>query len=319
MKKTTYLLAIFIAFQTLTFAQYTPIPDANFEQALIDFNIDSEGTLDGQILTSDAESEVNLSIINRNVADFTGIEAFINVLNVNVSYNTGFTDLDLTALTLLQSLDTEGCSGLSNILVTGLTSLTSMNLFGNAITSLDVSTNTALETLNVRNCALTELDLSSNTALVNLNCRNNGGGTSLTLLDVRNGNNANVVAFNSDFNGNLTCIFVDDATAAAGYGWIIDSGSTFVETEGECETLSVDTFDASAFSMYPNPATNVITISTSLSGAMLEIYNITGKRVLSKELAFGKNSFNVSSLQSGVYLARFTTEAKTETKKLIIN
>ena len=34
-------------------AQYTSIPDANFEQFLIDQGIDSEATLDGQVLTND--------------------------------------------------------------------------------------------------------------------------------------------------------------------------------------------------------------------------------------------------------------------------
>ncbi len=34
------------------FGQYTQLPDPNFEQALIDLGIDSEGILDGQFLTA---------------------------------------------------------------------------------------------------------------------------------------------------------------------------------------------------------------------------------------------------------------------------
>ncbi len=46
------------------FGQYTQVPDPNFEQALIDLGIDSEGILDGQFLTADAETITLLEIDN---------------------------------------------------------------------------------------------------------------------------------------------------------------------------------------------------------------------------------------------------------------
>jgi len=52
MKPFSIIICLF--FSAISFAQYTAIPDPNFEQWLLDNGIDSEATLDGQILTSDA-------------------------------------------------------------------------------------------------------------------------------------------------------------------------------------------------------------------------------------------------------------------------
>ena len=89
MRKTTFIILFLFIGQLTAFAQYTAIPDSNFEQALINFGVDSEGTLDGQILTADAESETSLTVVNQNITDLTGIDAFINLTAINVSYNAG--------------------------------------------------------------------------------------------------------------------------------------------------------------------------------------------------------------------------------------
>ena len=316
MKKTTYLLAIFIAFQTLTFAQYTAIPDMNFEQALITFGYDSEGGVpDGQILTADAVAATGtLSFAGQGITDLTGIDAFINIDGLNVSYNPGITTLDLTGNTGLINVNLEEVNGLVSLLLTDLSNLTDLNVFGTDLSMLDLTTNISLVSLNARNSSITTLDLSQNTLLTSIDVK----GNQLIFLDLRTGTNSGSVSLNSDSNPNLTCIFVDDATAAAGYGWSIDAGSTFVETEVECATLRVDSVKANIFSVYPNPASQLVTVSSKSQNATVEIYNVTGRRILSKTLSFGDNRINVSSLKSGVYLARFISDDRTETKKLII-
>lgn len=316
MKKTTYLIALIISIHAFTFAQYTSIPDAVFENYLISSGIDSEGTLDGQILTIDANSYVgNINTASLAIADFTGIEAFIATTGLNVSYNSSFTSLDLSSNIALTSISTEACSALNSINVSGLTLVTIMNFYGNDLTVLDVSTNTALESLEVRNNTLIDLDLSNNLVFTSLNCRNN----SLTDLDMRNGNNDNVVAFDSDFNNALTCIFVDDSTAPYLASWSKDALSLFANDVAECNTLSIENRNAVAFNMYPNPAVNKVFMSSSVQSSSVEIYNITGKLVLTKSLVYGTNTVSISNLSAGVYLARFTSDSKTETKKLIIN
>ena len=316
MKKTTYFIVMLLAMQTFTFAQYTSVPDGIFEQYLVTNGIDSEGTLDGQLLTSDANGYVgNINTAGLAIADFTGLEAFIATTGLNVSYNSSFTSLDLSSNVALTSISTEACSALNNINVSGLTLVTTMNFYGNDLSVLDVSTNNALESLEARNNTLLILDLSSNSLLTSLNCKNNA----LTDLDMRNGNNANVVAFDSDFNGSLTCIFVDDSSAPYLSSWSKDALSLYANDQAECNTLGLENKDLIAFNLYPNPAVNEVFMSTNVQSSSVEIYNITGKLVLAKALVFGNNTVNVSKLSAGVYLARFISENKTETKKLIIN
>ena len=141
----------------------------------------------------------------------------------------------------------------------------------------------------------------------------------LTDLDIRNGNNANVIAFNSDFNSALTCIFVDDSSAPYLASWSKDALSLYANDLAECSTLGLETQELIAFNLYPNPTVNEVFMSTNVESSSVEIYNITGKLVLAKTLVFGNNTVNVSKLSAGVYLARFISERKTETKKLIIN
>ncbi len=317
MKKTTYLIAIFIAFQNLSFGQFTAIPDTNFEQALITFGYDSNGTPDGQILTSEANAATGaLSFVGQGIMDLTGIEAFINIDGLNMSYNPINVAVDLSANTLLTYVNFEECNDLPGLTLTNLTSLLNINIYGTAVSTLDVSTNTALTDFNARNGSLTSLDLSANSSIVSVNVRS---CLPLASLDMRNGNNANVTSFDSTFDTNLLCIFVDDSSEPNLATWAIDGGSNFVESEAECSTLSVASHHEIVFDLYPNPATDVINITSKSQNGSIEIYNITGKQVLSKNLGLGKNTVNVTQLKSGVYLARLVSDSNVETKKLIIN
>jgi hypothetical protein len=187
-----------------------------------------------------------------------------------------------------------------------------------ALTMLDLSNATLLDDLILRANQLVDLDLSANTALVNVDVSNQGSATTLTSLDMRNGTNASVFV-NSDINNNLTCIFVDDASEPNLGTWSIDLNSNFVENQGECDLLGTDDKTLTAFSMYPNPARGSVSIISKTQSSKLEVYSITGKLILTKELTYGENNVGLTSLSSGVYLARFSSENRSETKKLIVN
>jgi hypothetical protein len=330
MKKITYLFAILCIAQTSLFAQTTPIPDVNFEQALIFYGIDTNGVT-GDILDVDAavptslglagHTNPDMSVTGGKITNFSGIEAFVNLTSLNVGY-CDMTTLDLTSNTLLETIDTEGSTALASINLTGLTAVTSLHLLDNGLTTLDVSTLAALTTLNVRSNNLTgDLNLSSNSLLVDVDCSRQSSPSynTLTGIDMRNGNNVNVTAFNSDFNGAATCVFVDDKDAAYLAGWTIDFSSTFVNDEAGCLLLGTDDRTISVFSMYPNPTRNLVNVAAKLQSSIMDVYSITGKLVLSKALNFGDNNVNISSLSAGVYLAKFSSEDRSETKKLIIN
>ncbi|WP_417858052.1 T9SS type A sorting domain-containing protein [Xanthomarina gelatinilytica] len=83
-------------------------------------------------------------------------------------------------------------------------------------------------------------------------------------------------------------------------------------------TIGIKDQTAIAFSFYPNPASNHVVVTCNFEKATVEVYDMTGKQVLNKNLNQGENSMDVSALSSGVYLARFISENKVDTKKLII-
>ncbi|PWK18967.1 T9SS type A sorting domain-containing protein [Xanthomarina spongicola] len=313
MKKTTYLMAICFAFYSFTYAQYTPIPDANFELELIADGIDSDPTPDGQILTADAAGHTGeLNVAYKNISDFTGVEAFVAIDAINVNGNL-MTSIDVTNSPNLTRVRARSCSNLTNINVTGLVLVNEMDFGSASLSSLSVVTNTALVDLDVRNCDITTLDLSQNLAISIIDVKNNG----LTFLDMRNGNNA-ATSFVGDFNPGLECIFVDDASEPNLSSWTIDANSNFVETVGECNSLSVDNANELSFSMYPNPTRNTLYVDAKTNNSIINIYNITGKIVLTKTLIQGNNLVDVSRLASGIYLARFSSDNQLDTKKLII-
>jgi len=98
--------------------EYTLIPDAQFEQVLINHGIDSEGLLDGQVLTTDMAAASTITADAADILDLTGIEAarslktlllFGNqVRSVNLANNAVLSTLDLSDNQL------EGIMDLSN-------------------------------------------------------------------------------------------------------------------------------------------------------------------------------------------------------------
>ncbi len=74
-------------FPNALMAQTTSIPDPNFEQALIDLGIDSDGTVNGEVLTSDIYTIPSLIIKHKNISDLTGIEDFAALENLDITGN----------------------------------------------------------------------------------------------------------------------------------------------------------------------------------------------------------------------------------------
>ncbi|MDC1049073.1 BspA family leucine-rich repeat surface protein [Flavobacteriaceae bacterium] len=113
----------------------TYIPDQNFEQALVDAGYDT--TIDTYIDDSRMLGVTQLDLSNKQIADFTGLEEFVNLTDLNLSGNT-ITSVPLVNLNQLTTL---------NLSSTGLTEL---DLSQNSnITSLDLSGNIGLSCVKV--------------------------------------------------------------------------------------------------------------------------------------------------------------------------
>ena len=238
----------------ISFAQVS-IPDANFEQALINANIDTDGTLNGTISTADAQAKTGLLYLkDKNISDLTGIEAFVNITSLNIQGNnvttlnmgTNTSILDIqTKNNNISTLDISGCPNLTNaqfsnnalqtVDFSNNLAITEVNIKGNPLNSIDVSMLTNLTRFVIKNNTgtLTELDVSQNTNLVDFDANNSG----LLYINVKNGNNTNFTVFNVLTNS-LNCIMVDD-TAWSTANWTnIDAGISFKE---ECYVAIPDT------------------------------------------------------------------------------
>ena len=87
------------------FGQYTNVPDANFELALL--NLGYDFVIDGVVETSAIDTITELYINNENIADLTGIEDFI-VLKSLFCYNNNLSTINLSNNTQLFEVT---CSG----------------------------------------------------------------------------------------------------------------------------------------------------------------------------------------------------------------
>src|SRR5690606_20762820 len=152
--------------------QITLIPDSNFEQALINLNIDSDGTINGQVLTSDIESVTELVLLyNYSIADMAGIQDFISLEILNLNHNFDLTSLDVSNNLALRILDVSQ----------------------NSLTELNLSNNILLEELY---CGNPTDDVWPQNEIQHINLSNNpnihtlgaGNMPSLEWINLNNGN-----------------------------------------------------------------------------------------------------------------------------------
>jgi endonuclease I len=83
------------------------------------------------------------------------------------------------------------------------------------------------------------------------------------------------------------------------------------------ETLGIENFNGVSFSIYPNPASNIINIKGVSLNAQVEIYDAIGRKVLSSQIGGNNNTIDVSELQ-GIYLVNILSQEKRITKILMI-
>ena len=342
-------------------AQYTSIPDPQFENYLEANGMGDGIANNGLVLTGNIENVTELVIFAQNISSLTGIEDFAAlewlsvsdnpVAEVDLSQNTqlkklGFihaplSNLDLTQLENLTDLYLTLNLQLTTLTIGNKPYLTTMEIFENALTAVDLSLCPALVTLKVDNNNLTNLDISHNpnlyylwygiNPLQELNTSNNpelavlfGGYTEianydfsqnpnlhlftemynndLIYVDVRNQNNENFEEFYLNLNGNLKCVYVDDTSAPYLDEWTIDPGAQFVHNEQECEALNTDEVSDKEIRIYPNPVTEKLVIEMSdMKFTKVTLVNALGEIVFAQEINSGKTEIDMRDFPKGVY------------------
>jgi hypothetical protein len=71
--------------------------------------------------------------------------------------------------------------------------------------------------------------------------------------------------------------------------------------------------------MYPNPANDVLTLSTQNTVNTVEIFNVLGKKVITMQVEDTSAEINVSNLNAGIYLISYQINNSTSTKKFVKN
>jgi hypothetical protein len=198
----TLLLILFLCTYTISFAQITNIPDQNFERALIDLGIDSDGIVNGQVLTTDINSIIALDVRYENIHNLTGIEDFAALENLdvrgnsltslNTSSNTNLknlichanplTSINISGNILLESLDIQVLHQLDNIDLSNNINLETLEMGDCWIDTIDLSNSVNLKTLIADGAFISEIDLSQNLLLEYLNLT----GVDISSLDVSN-------------------------------------------------------------------------------------------------------------------------------------
>ncbi|GGE39468.1 hypothetical protein GCM10010832_19620 [Psychroflexus planctonicus] len=87
---------------------------------------------------------------------------------------------------------------------------------------------------------------------------------------------------------------------------------------GEYTTLSSSNFEITDLKIYPNPTTHLWNVSTNNERiTLLEVYDITGKKVFSLQPQSVNTQIDSSNLNSGIYILKLSTENGSVSKKLI--
>lgn len=328
MKRIFSVILLFILSNLM--AQTTLIPDYRFERALIDLGIDSDHTINGQILTSDALSvtQLNLSLstlpnypypandlYEGMIHDLTGLEAFVNLEQLVVN-----------------------STMVSNINLSSLSQLKHLNCVDNMLSSIDLSNNTFLEYLDVQTVgdlipynSIDEIDLSHNpninriyaSGIKKINLKNNNNNAQNIYLNV---SCPYCWSYPQDYIVGYVCINVDNIELAQNnqspYSeWSLQHRNIQINYADDLTNcfLSTQAFDDKKMDVYPNPVTTgrLYLNTKGITVSRIVMMDFLGRIVLeSNELE--NDSLDISNLQKGNYLLRIISNEAEQTEKLIV-
>lgn len=300
-------------------AQNVTIPDVNFKAYLLgNTAINTNG--DNEIQVSEAtDFQGSISCNDLNIADMTGLEAFVNIqylycdhnqlTTLNLSSNLGLktvycndnplTFVDASNNTNLEELNAYQCQ-LTSINITNCTSLDALYLYDNQLSIIDLSTNLSLTAISLEMNQFETLDLSINPAITAVGVTDN----QLTSLNLANGNNINFVNIQATNNPDLRCVQVDDEMYSNdnwndGQFFNFDPQTSFSE---DCSlgNSEFNTTNSSPIAVYPNPAKDLINFSEVVT---IQLASVIGQILNSqKSVSF----LDLSKQTAGIYFITIT-------------
>jgi len=126
------------------------------------------------------------------------------------------------------------------------------------------------------------------------------------------------ILFTGDCFGLSSVYFTDFYT-----GYVVGTGGTILKTTtGGIVSIGENLSNSSTFTIYPNPCSSKITITSNKDIAgetIISVFNIPGQQMIQSEFPDqNRIEMDVSALIKGIYLVKIQTGAGIEVKKLII-
>lgn len=177
-----HFILFFFASSFLCQGQIIDFPDPNFKNALLNHSPVIDTNNDGEIQISEAEAFSGwLVVANQNISDLTGIEYFIYIYGLGC-YQNNLTELDISNCNLLQFVNASWNQLINVQLPDSNSSLQSLLLKSNQLTTIDLSNSLNLWGINIERNQLTNLNLTVNSAIMAVECARN----QLTHIDLPN-------------------------------------------------------------------------------------------------------------------------------------
>lgn len=112
-------------------------------------------------------------------------------------------------------------------------------------------------------------------------------------------------------NGTLSGFALTGSTS----NWV--AGSPII-TGKTCTSLSTSSFvEATKVSIYPNPSSGIFTIETK-EDVKVDVYDILGKKIVTKSFNSGANGLDVTKYANGIYLVNVITKEGNQTTYRIV-
>jgi hypothetical protein len=250
---------------------------------------------------------------------------------------------------ILKEIDL-GANNLTSFNTAGLSNLTYLALNSNNINSINLSPLTSVTYLNLSNNPLPAINLSqnvalqrlfiSNTLISSLNCSNTSveqvfasACPNLTSINVKNGyfssSDPDLLYFTFRFENLplLTSICVDNGEQYnLAYTNYNATGNVVLYTGPDCTTVTqvptmgVEESTMNSISLYPNPARDILNISTNDNVTIRQavFYNTMGQ-VVKTVNGNAAGAADVSGMAAGIYLIEVHTEDSISAHRFIKN
>lgn len=284
------------------YSQITSVPDSEFEQALIDQNIDSDGIINGQVLTSDIENlndlDLSLNNVTYTITDLTGLQDFAQLKNLTIDHlylSNNDLSLDLTANTMLETLIMLGGD----------------DAFTHDIETIDLSENLNINLIQVTGIwTLKQINLKTDaTDVSNLN------------IDISIAPNNLQGDSHENLNDSQFCIKVSDEDAAInGTGvyntWTITANNNPYYFSETC-ALNIEQYNQELVNIYPNPTSEFINIeANNVELTSIKVFSLQGQLVKEFNNSDKKN-LDLSDLKNGLYFMALKSDQGDVIKKFI--